>query len=48
MTNVMKKKNQKMKVGVAGAGTIVPDFLEACLDVDEFTIQCISALENSM
>ncbi len=35
-----------MKIGIVGAGTIVPDFLETCKKITQIEVQCISALES--
>lgn len=37
-----------MKIGIAGAGKIVPEFLEACRNIEEFEIKAISATENGL
>ena len=35
-----------MKIGIVGAGNIVPDFLEASKNIEDFEIVSISATEN--
>lgn len=37
-----------MKIGIIGAGLIVPDFLEACRDISSITVQSICAREQNM
>lgn len=37
-----------MRIGIAGAGNIVPDFLEASKDIRNFEIVAISATTNGL